>query len=94
MKAILPVTTQDADGKSNEEMLLFDTEKATKLCDVINAFGFKVQTIYLSPGGILFLQDNNSKESLEVGDQRSLRKYIGEHYPDVYQKHFGKAKEA
>lgn len=90
MKAILPITR----ANENEiEMLMFDTDTATELCNVTNAFGYHVKTIYLSKGGILFAKNNN-RESLEVLEQHQARKYIGKNYPDIYEKHFGQVKEA
>lgn len=35
-----------------EEIKLFDTEKATKICDVVNPFGYKVQEVYITPKGL------------------------------------------
>ena len=93
MQAILSVTVQGPDGEKKQKRLLFDTEKATEVCDVVNEFGYKVQTIFLSPGGWLFLRDNN-KNKLEVGDQKTIKDYIGEHYPERYEKLFGKVEEA
>lgn len=93
MKAIFPVIRKDKNGNTNEEMLMFDTETATELCDIINTFGYHVQTVYLTPGGILFAK-NNTYGKLEVLDQSGARKYIGEKYPDIYEKYFGQVKEA
>lgn len=93
MKAIFPVTKTDENGKTHEEMLMFDTETATELCDIINTFGYHVQTVYLTPGGTLFAT-NNTYKKLETLDQHGARKYIGENYPDIYEKHFGQVKEA
>lgn len=93
MKAIFPVTKTDENGKTHEEMLMFNTETAKKLCDVVNTFGYHVQTIYLSPGGMLFAA-NDTGNKLETLDQNAARKYIGEKYPDIYEKHFGQVKEA
>lgn len=93
MQAVLSVNIKKPDGRSENKHLLFDTEKATKVCDVINAFGYAVQTIFLSPGGWLFLRDNNRKK-LEVGDQKAIKDYIGENYPERYEEIFGKVEEA
>lgn len=93
MQAILSVEIKNPDGSRRSKRLLFDTEKATEVCDVINAFGYAVQTIFLSPGGWLFLRDNN-RNKLEVGDQKTIKDYIGENYPERYAEIFGKVEEA
>ena len=92
MVAVLPVKVKDGE-KTWEEMQLFDTNKSTKVCQVINAFGNPVQEIYLSPGGTLFVKEIREKK-LSVADQAAAKKYIGEHYPEKYIKHFGAVKEA
>ena len=69
------------------------SEKATEVCDVINAFGYAVQTIFLSPGGWLFLRNNNLEE-LTIADQKQTRDYIGKNYPDRYKEIFGEVEEA
>ena len=93
MKAILSVEIKNPDGSRRNKRLLFDTEKATEVCDVVNSFGYAVQTIFLSPGGWLFLRDNN-RNKLEVGDQKTIKDYIGENYPERYAEIFGKVEEA
>lgn len=93
LKAVLSVTVRKPDGSSENKRLLFDTEKATEVCDVINVFGYAVQTIFLSPGGWLFLRNNNQNK-LEVGDQKTIKDYIGENYPDKYKEIFGEVEEA
>lgn len=93
LKAVLSVSVRKSDGSSENKRLLFDTEKATEVCDVINAFGYAVQTIFLSPGGWLFLRDNN-RDELKVGDQKTIKDYIGENYPDKYKEIFGEVEEA
>ena len=93
LQAVLSVRIRKPDGSSENKRLLFDTEKATEVCDVINAFGYAVQTIFLSPGGWLFLRDNN-RDKLEVGDQKTIKDYIGENYPDRYKEIFGEVEEA
>ena len=92
MIAILPVKVKDGEKKW-EEMQLFDTNKSTIVCPVTNDFGNKVQEIYLSPGGTIFIKDVRS-EKLLVPDQETTKKYIGEHYPKEYIKYFGAVKEA
>lgn len=42
MQAILSVEVKNSDGRRENKRLLFDTEKATEVCDVINAFGYAV----------------------------------------------------
>ena len=91
MQAILSVEVKNSDGRRENKRLLFDTEKATEVCDVINAFGYAVQTIFLSPGGWLFLRNNNLEE-LTIADQ--TRDYIGKNYPDRYKEIFGEVEEA
>lgn len=93
MQAVLTVQVKDPDGNLKNKRLLFDTEKATEVCDVVNAFGYSVQTIFLSPGGWLFSRDNN-RDKLEVGDQKTIKDYIGENYPDRYKEIFGEVEEA
>ena len=93
MQAILSVEVKNPDGSRENKRLLFDTEKATEVCDVINAFGYAVQTIFLSPGGWLFLRNNNLEE-LTIADQRQTRDYIGTNYPDRYKEIFGEVEEA
>lgn len=93
MQAILSVEVKKPDGSRENKRLLFDTEKATEVCDVVNGFGYAVQTIFLSPGGCLFLRNNNSK-SLTIADQKTTRDYIGENYPDRYKEIFGEVEEA
>lgn len=93
MQAVLTVQVKDPDGTLRNKRLLFDTEKATEVCDVVNAFGYSVQTIFLSQGGRLFLRDNN-RDKLEVGDQKTIKDYIGENYPDRYKEIFGEVEEA
>lgn len=92
MKAILAMTRKEGDKKI-EENLLFDTEKSKKICDVKNAFGYTVQEIYLSSGGIIFAKNKN-RENLQTVDQGEAREYIGEHYPEKYIEFFGQVKEA
>ena len=93
MQAVLSVNIKKNDGSSENKRLLFDTEKATEVCDVINAFGYAVQTIFLSPVGWLFLLDNNLNK-LEFGHQKTIKDYIGENYPERYAEIFGKVEEA
>ena len=94
MRAVLPGSKKNQDGSSTEEMLLFDTEKATELCSVLNVYGNELEKIFLSPSGILFSQDTKGEGELKVENQDTTRKYIGKNYPEVYEKAFGKVKEA
>lgn len=91
MKAILTYSTM-IDGKSVEHTQLFDTGKASKICDVVNTFGYKVQEIYITGKGTLFLHNINGK-NLEVADQKECKKWIGENEPDKYIKFFGEVEE-
>ena len=93
MKAILTMTFNKADGGYEEKRLLFDTTKAKKICDVTNTFGNAVQTLYLTPNGIIF-SENIPLKKLEVIDQKQAKDYIGEKYPDKYIKFFGEVEEA
>lgn len=91
MKAILTYTTM-IDGKTVENTRLFDTTKAKKICDVKNSFNNKVQEIYITEKGVLFLH-NIHKETLEVADQKQAKAWIGENEPDKYIKFFGEVEE-
>ena len=75
MKAILTYTTM-IDGKAVEETRLFDTEKAKKICDVKNGFNNKVQEIYITDKGTVFLYTTAGKEKLKVADQKSIKAWI------------------
>lgn len=92
MKAILTYTTM-IDGKAVEQTRLFDTEKAKKICDVINTFGYKVQEIYITDKGVVFLHTIRGSGKLEVADQKQVKKWIGENEPDKYIKFFGEVEE-
>ncbi len=92
MKAILTYTIM-IDGKTAEQTRLFDTEKAKKICDIINTFGHKVQEIYITDKGIVFLYYTTGKERLEVADQKGIKAWIGENEPDKYIKFFGEVEE-
>lgn len=92
MKAILTYTTM-IDGKAVEQTRLFDTTKAKKICDVKNSFNSKVQEIYITDKGIVFLHYTTGKERLEVADQKGIKVWIGENEPDKYIKFFGEVEE-
>ena len=91
MKAILTYTNI-IDGKEVEEIRLFDTKKAEKICDVTNTFGIKMQEIYITKKGTIFLYNVN-KEILEMVDQAQIKAWIGENEPDTYIKFFGEVEE-
>ena len=91
MKAILTYSTM-IDGKSVEKTRKFDTDKATKICNVRNSFNYVVQEIYITKGGILFFHNVNDKE-LKVADQKAVKEWIGKHEPDKYIKFFGEVEE-
>lgn len=91
MKAILTYSTM-IDGKAVEWTRLFDTEKAKKICDVTNTFGYKVQEIYITEKGVIFLHNTNQKK-IEVADQKQTKKWIGENEPDKYIEFFGEVEE-
>jgi translation elongation factor P/translation initiation factor 5A len=91
LKAVLTYTVTNGD-KKEEVTRLFDTAKATKICDVKNSFGYKVQEIYITGKGVLFLHNVNEK-SLEISDQKQLKKWIGENEPEKYIKYFGEVEE-
>ncbi len=91
MKAILTYTTL-IDGKPVEQTRLFDTQKAKKICDIRNTFKNKVQEIYITKKGMLFLHNIN-KNTLEVADQKQTKKWIGENEPEKYIEFFGEVEE-
>lgn len=94
MKAILEVRTgTDEKGASKYEMMLFDTEKAKKICGRKNIFNYEFETYYLSERRIIFAVNNNTKK-LSVPDQKKTREFIGSEYPDIYIKFFGEVQEA
>ena len=92
MKAILTYTTM-IDGKAVEQTRLFDTTKAKKICDVKNGFNNKVQEIYITDKGVVFLYTTTGSGKLEVADQKQVKKWIGENEPDKYIKFFGEVEE-
>lgn len=92
MKAILTYTTM-IDGKVAEQTRLFDTTKAKKICDVKNGFNNKVQEIYITDKGIVFLYTIIGKGKLEVADQKQVKKWIGENESDKYIEFFGEVEE-
>jgi translation elongation factor P/translation initiation factor 5A len=81
------------DGKPVDQNRLFDTTKSKKVCDVQNTFGYKVETIYLSNNGMLFIQDNNYNKLSLPTSQEDLKKWIGQNEPDKYIKFFGEVEE-
>ncbi len=91
MKAILTYTTM-IDGKAVEQTRLFDTAKAKKICDVKNSFNNKVQEIYITGKGVIFLH-NIGRGTLTVADQKEAKAWIGENEPDKYIKFFGEVEE-
>lgn len=94
MKAILPVTFKVSDEETKTEMMLFDTDKATKVCDIKNSFDFAVDTVYMSNSGIFFQVDNvKNIVSLPVS-QEDMKRWIGQHYPERYIEVFGEVKES
>ncbi len=92
MKAILTYITM-TDSKPSEQTRLFDTTKARKICDVKNGFGNKVQEIYITDKGVVFLHTTAGTEKIEVADQKKIRQWIGEHEPDKYIEFFGEVEE-
>ena len=92
MKAILTYTTM-IDDKAVEQTRLFDTTKAKKICDVKNGFNNKVQEIYITDKGIVFLYTTAGKEKIKVADQKSVKAWIGENEPDKYIEFFGEVEE-
>ena len=92
MKAILTYTTMIG-NKAVEETKLFDTATAKKICDVVNAFKYKVQEIYITAKGVIFIRNIN-ENSLEVANQKEIKKWIGEHEPDKYIKFSEKWRKA
>ena len=92
MKAILTYTTM-IDDKAVDQTRLFVTTKAKKICDVKNGFGNKVQEIYITDKGVVFLYTTTGSGKLEVADQKQVKKWIGENEPDKYIKFFGEVEE-
>lgn len=92
MKAILTYTTM-IDGKAAEQTRLFDTTKAKKICDVKNGFNNKVQEIYVTDKGVVFLYNTTGRGKLEIADQKQVKKWIGENEPDKYIEFFGEVEE-
>lgn len=92
MKAILTYKTMIGD-KEVERTRLFDTTKAKKICDVKNGFNNKVQEIYITNKGVVFLYTTTGKGKLEVADQKSVKEWIGENEPDKYIEFFGEVEE-
>ena len=92
MKAILTYTTM-IDDKAVEQTRLFDTTKAKKICDVKNGFNNKVQEIYITDKGVVFLYTTTGSGKLEVADQKQVKKWIDENEPDKYIKFFGEVEE-
>lgn len=91
MKAILTYTVTK-DDKSIDETRLFNTETATKICDINNAFKNKVQEIYITKSGILFIL-NVIEKKLEIANQKECKAWIGKNEPDKYIKFFGEVEE-
>lgn len=94
MKAILPVTFRISEEETKTEMMLFDTEKAIKVCDIKNSFDFAVDTVYISNSGIFFKVDNvQNIVSLPIS-QDEMKRWVGQHYPERYIELFGEVKES
>ena len=79
-------------GKPVEKTRLFDTTRAKKICHVKNSFKNKVQKIYITGKGVIFLYNSN-RDTLEVADQEQCKKWIGENEPDKYIEFFGEVEE-
>lgn len=67
-------------------------QRQKKICDVANTFGHKVQEIYITDKGMVFVHNISSKK-LEVADQGKVKKWIGENEPDKYIEFFGEVEE-
>ena len=80
------------EGQAVEQTKLFDTEKAKKICDVKNEFNNKVQEIYITNKGVVFVYTNRNGK-IEVVDQKRIKAWIGEKEPDKYIKFFGEVEE-
>lgn len=91
MKAILTYTTM-IDGKAVEKTRLFDTTKAKKICDVKNSFNNKVQEIYITDKGVIFIHHVTDKK-ITVPDQKDIKRKIGENEPEKYIEFFGEVEE-
>lgn len=79
------------DGKAKEVTRLFDTNTATKICDVVNAFKYKVQEIYITKKELYFSQ--YKWEHVRGAKPKEVKKWIGENEPDKYIKYFGEVEE-
>lgn len=92
MRAVLTYSTM-IDDKQVDQTRLFDTTKAKKICDVKNSFNNKVQEIYITDKGVVFLYTLVGKGKIEIADQKQIKKWIGENEPDKYIKFFGEVEE-
>ncbi len=92
MKAILTYTIM-INGKEVEQTRLFDTEKAKKICDVVNDFGNKVKEIFVTDKGMVFEYKVVGDERLTIPNQKEIKKWIGENEPDKYIEFFGEVED-
>jgi len=51
-----------------------------------------VQEIYITPKSVIFIRNTNN-DTLEVADQKEVKKWIGIHEPEKYLKFFGEVEE-
>lgn len=90
MIAILPVNE-----KEKIRMMKFDTDKSKKVCDYKNVNGVTTTIIYITENGRLFGFDTvENKIKYSPDYEEKLKKYIGETYPDSFEKIYGKAEDA
>lgn len=94
MKAILPVTFKVSEEETKTEMMMFDTEKATKVCDIKNSFDYAVDTVYMSNSGIFFKIDNVTDIISLPISQEDMKRWIGQNEPERYIELFGQVKES
>ena len=93
MKAVLTVEVIAGDKRVQQNQL-YDTTKAKKVCDVVNSFNVKVEEIYITNKGTLFIKEITGKEKLKLpGTQENLKNWIGQNEPDKYIKFFGEVEE-
>lgn len=91
MKAILTYTTM-TDGKAEEKNEAFRYSEGEKNLRCKNAFNYKVQEIYITEKGVVFFRNMN-EDTLEIPNQKEVKKWIGANKPEQYIKFFGKVEE-
>lgn len=93
MKAVLAVYNKDGDGKEKKKMVMVDTDTAKFVCDRKNVCGFVMEKIYMTPSGVLFIQDTIEKILRMPKNEEGLKEWIGQHDYKAYLKFFGAVEE-